>query len=740
MAAAFLPAVAAFGPNAFAGDDGPAPAVSFQHDVMAVLSRAGCNQGICHGNKNGKGGFRLSLRGENPAADFAMLTRDLSSRRVNVLDPEQSLLLLKPVMQTPHEGGRRLSMGSREYEILRSWIAAGMPADRAQLPHVERLTVEPAETVLKAPVNRVELRAVARFSDGTTRDVTRLASYETTLPSVEVDRDGVVRAPGACEVTVIVRYLNRQAPVRLAFISDRPEFVWRAPEPANFIDQHVFARLKSLSILPSGPIDDATFLRRAYLDLLGVLPSADEAQAFDADARSEKRARLVEALLERPEFAECWAAKWSDLLRNEEKTLDRKGVEAFHGWIRRSLEQNVPLDQFARELIASRGSTYQVPAANYWRGMRDTLTRAESTAQLFLGVRLQCAKCHNHPFDRWTQDDYYAWANLFSRVKYRVLENHRRDENDRHEFDGEQIVCMAREGNIDDPRTNAPPKPRFLGTGAQGVPGESDRLLALAGWIAQPDNRLFADAQANRIWYHLMGQGIVDPVDDFRATNPPSNPALLEALSHDLVSHKFDLRHMIRTIMQSHTYQSSCATNDTNRDDETKFSHARERRLPAEVLLDAISQVVEAPLEFAGYPVGIRAGALPGVQAVRVRDAAPRPAEQFLKIFGKPPRLQSCECERSTETTLAQTFQLVSGTVMTDLLSRPDNRLGRLLTQVASDRQIVDELYWAALSRAPSSTELAGTLEYLGGSPLRRERLEDVLWGLLNSNEFLMRR
>jgi hypothetical protein len=473
---------------------------------------------------------------------------------------------------------------------------------------------------------------------------------------------------------------------------------------------------------------------------LGLVPTAGAARAFVADASPDKRARLVDELLERPEFAECWAAKWSDLLRNEEKTLDRKGVETFHGWIRRSLAKNKPLDQFVRELIAARGSTYLVPAANFWRGMRDPLTRAEATAQVFLGVRLQCAKCHNHPFDRWTQDDYYSWSNLFSRVRYRVLENRRRDENDEHEFDGEQIVCMTRDGNIDDPRTGAAPPARFLGVRAASVPDDADRLLALADWIARPENLLFANAQANRIWYHLFGRGIVDPVDDFRATNPPSNPALLEALSRELVAHQFDLRHMLRTIMRSHTYQASCATNDTNREDETNFSHTIERRLPAEVLLDAISRVAEAPLAFEGYPAGLRAGELPGVRAVRDRDAPLRPADQFLKLFGKPPRLQSCECERSSETTLSQTFQLVSGGVMNELLGRPDNRIGRLLAQGASDSQIVDELYWSALSRGPTSAELAETLAYLAGSDRRREKLEDVLWGLLNSNEFLLRR
>jgi hypothetical protein len=481
-------------------------------------------------------------------------------------------------------------------------------------------------------------------------------------------------------------------------------------------------------------------VRRAFLDLLGILPVDDEARGFVVDTRSDKRSRLIDELLERQEYADFWALKWSDLLRNEEKTLDRKGVQNFHAWIRSGIARDKPLDQFAHELIASRGSTYLEPAANYYRAMRDPVMRAESTAQIFLGTRLQCSKCHNHPFDRWTQDDYYGWTNLFSRVQYRIIENRRRDMNDSHEFDGEQIVLMARKGDFNDPRTDKPRLPTFLGDAGSALPADADRLLALADWLASAKNRRFVETLANRIWFHLLGQGIVDPIDDFRATNPPVNPSLLAALSADLVEHEFSQKHLIRTIMNSRVYQLSATVNDSNRDDEVNFSRAREARLSAEQLADAIAQVAGVPLEFSGYPDGMRAGEIPGVAAVRDRDRRPSLADQFLKTFGKPPRLQACECERTGEPTLSQAFQLVSGPLVNELLTRRDNRFGKLIGSGRSTAEIVDELFWTALSRPPTDEELRSSVALADSPGDRRAHLEDLLWGLINSNDFLLRK
>eukprot|EP00913_Durusdinium_trenchii_P008792 g8258.t1 len=642
---------------------GGAETVSFRNDVMAVLSKAGCNAGVCHGNANGKGGFKLSLRGENPAADFRALTREVANRRTNRLRPERSLMLLKPTMQVAHEGGRRFAADSLEYRILHRWIAQGMPGDSKTVPRLTALSVTPTQAVLIEPRKTVQLRVEATFSDGTRRDLTRLAVYEPANQSAEVSTNGLVRRIDVGENTIAVRYLQQQVAVRLAFVPARPGYRWNGPKPANYVDGHIFAKLRSLRINPSATIDDATFIRRASLDLFGVIPTAEEARAFARDQRPDKRARLVDRMLKSPRFADFWAMKWSDLLRNEEKTLDRKGVQNYYAWIRKSIADGKPFNTFVRELIAARGSTYKSAPANYYRAMRKPLMRAESTAQLFLGVRLQCAKCHNHPFDRWTQDDYYGWANNFARVRYKIVENRRKDRNDKHEFAGEQIVYMATKGDVENPNSAEPTPPRFLGDATQSPSQQRDRLIQLADWVTSPKNRQFARSQVNRIWFQLMGRGIVDPIDDFRSTNPPVNPELLDALADDFVAHKFDIRHILRTIMNSRTYQFSAVPNATNKNDETNFSRAIIRRLSAEPLLDSLSRVVGTPVKFNGYPLGMRAVQIPGVRAVRLRDSRPSAGDHFLKLFGKPPRLQTCECERSEETTLTQTFQMVDSNI-----------------------------------------------------------------------------
>jgi hypothetical protein len=733
LLAGWLASTAAL-PHAEAGE------VSFRNDVMAVLSKAGCNLGVCHGNKNGKGGFLLSLRGENPEFDFAALSRDFSARRTNAVDPDQSLILLKATMQIAHEGGRRFTADSDEYAILHRWIAAGMPRDADDAPHVTGLHVTPSDSVLVEPESEVQLQAVATFSDGSRRDMTARVVYEPAHNIADVTPGGLVRRGGMGEDTITVRYLNQQVPVRVAFVPARPDFVWSAPEPANMIDEHVFDKLKKLRMNPSPECDDTVFMRRAYFDLLGMPPTAEKAREFVTDSQPDKRARLIDELLERQEFADFWAMKWSDLLRNEEKTLDRKGVQNFYHWIRHSIASGKPLNQFARELIAARGDTYDTPAANFYRAMRDPLTRSETAAQVFLGVRLQCAKCHNHPFDRWTMDDYYSWGNFFSRVEYEVIENNRRDRNDKHEFDGRQIVYIADKGEVKNARTGSPSRPRFLGADTPEFTADQDRLVELADWIADPNNRQFAEVQVNRIWFNLLGRGIVDPIDDFRATNPPSHPELLRALAEEFQNSNYDLRHMIRLIMNSRTYQLSAVPNETNADDERNFARSEIRRLSAEQMADALSRALDAPIEYNGYPRGMRAGELPGIRAVRYRDKSPSTGDQFLILFGKPPRLQACECERSDESTLSQAFQLVSGQLMNELLTRKDNRLSRLLeSSGTSSVEIIEELYWAALSRPPNEEELAGTVRYLDESSDRRSALEDIAWSLINANEFMLR-
>jgi hypothetical protein len=714
--------------------------VSFRNDVMAVLSKAGCNQGACHGNQNGKNGFRLSLRGDDPAFDFDALTHDMLGRRTDPLRPAESLILLKATALIPHEGGRRFPVHSPEYDLLYRWIAAGRQPDPPRTPVLRRIAVTPSEAVVPSPADHVPLHVQATFSDGTVRDVTRLAVYEPSNPIVTVTPDGMVQRQQMGETTILVRYLDQRAAVRLAFVPERPGFTWRDIPEANYIDPLVFAKLRALRVLPSPVCPDEVFLRRAYLDALGILATAAEARAFLNDHRSDKRTRLIDQLLERPEFADFWALKWSDLLRNEEKVLDRKGVQVFHHWIRGWIADGKPLNEFARQLLAARGSTYDHPPANYYRALRDPLIRAETTAQVFLGIRLQCAKCHNHPFDRWTQDDYYSLAAFFARVDYKIVTNNRTDRLDSHEFDGEQIVWLPRAGEVKHPRTEAAMPPRFLGSPTPELPDSADRLQALADWVARPDNPFFARAQVNRIWYHLMGRGLVEPNDDFRATNPPANGPLLEALVHDFVEHHFDLRQLVRTIMTSHVYQLSAVPNATNADDEANFSHALVRPLQAEQLLDALAQATGVPVKFTGYPLGLRAGQLPGVQTPRPRDQKATAGEQFLPGFGKPQRLLTCECERSEDTTIGQAFQLLTGPVVNDMLCAPGNRIGRLLAEGRPDREIIEELYLTSLSRLPRPSEVQALSSYVGRAKDRRAALEDVAWGLVSAKEFLLRR
>ncbi|MBI3414744.1 MAG: DUF1553 domain-containing protein [Verrucomicrobia bacterium] len=726
-----------------------ADAVSFRNEVMAVLARAGCSAGACHGNASGKAGFKLSLRGQDPDLDFIALTRDQFGRRISLLEPEQSLMLLKPTTTLAHEGGKRFAPGSPEYEIVRRWIADGATNDLASAPRLERIVVAPAEQILIEPAVEVQLRAEAFFSDGTRRDVTRLAVYETANGIAKAAPDGLVRREQAGETTVLVRYLQCQEPVRLAFVPARPDFRWTKLPANNFIDEQISAKLRQLRMNPSPLCADEVFLRRAHLDLLGLLPMADEARQFVADRRRDKRARVIDQLLERPEFADNWALKWADLLRVEERTLDAKGTAAFHHWIRQSIVDKKPLDQFVRELISARGSTYLNPAANFYRANRDAVTRAEAVAQVFLGTRLQCAQCHNHPFDRWTQADYFDWAAVFAKVQYKILENRRTDSNDSHEFKGEQIVYVARKGEVKNPRTGKAAEPRFLGTPAAAqarvtpnapAAAELDELEALAAWMTSPTNSFFARSQVNRIWFQLMGRGIVDPIDDFRATNPASHPALLDALAADFVKHKFDLRHTIRLVMNSRAYQLSSEPNDTSRDDELNYSHALVRRLAAEQLLDCEAQVAGVPTQFRGYPAGLRATQLPGAHTERRRGEKIGAADLFLEIFGKPQRLLTCECERSADTTMGQAFQMISGPSVNELLTQSDNRLTRLLASGQPNAAVIDELYWTALTRAPSATESAKATSHLQKAKDRRTALEDLAWGLLNAKEFVLRK
>ena len=707
--------------------------------MAAVVSRTGCNSGACHGNLNGKGGLKLSLRGEDPAGDHAVLTRDMLARRTDPHRPDDSLILQKATGGVPHEGGVRFSKASREYAVLRAWVAAGCPNDTGSGPRLARLDVTPASQILVDPTDRFAVKATAHFADGTRRDVTGLASFEFTAVGVaRITPAGEVVREQFGETVLIVRYLTEVVPVRVVFLPDRPA-PDMTPFPADHpIDRLVLTQLRSMRLAPAPLAPDHVFLRRAYLDALGILPTVDETRSFLADTRPDRRERLIDALLARPEFAEYWAQKWSDVLRNDEKALDRKGVAVFFRWISAQLAADRPLTEFARDVIAARGSTYAHPPANFWRAVRDPLQRAESVAQVFLGVRIACARCHNHPFDRWTMDDYYGFAALFARVDYRVLSNARRDDLDKHEFVGEQVVFQKRDGEMISGRTKQPAAPRLLN--GKVLATDADRLTAAAEWVTAADNPFFARAQVNRVWLHLMGRGLVDPNDDFRATNPPTNPELLDWLARDFAATGSRLKPLVRRVMTSRTYQLAATTRDAAvMADDLHHSHALVTPLEAEQLLDALSQVLGAPVRFPGYPTGLRANQIPAPPQTGRRHPSGT-GDQFLKTFGKPERLLTCECERSDDPGLLQAFQMITGDVVHQLLRDPDNRIGRRLFAGTADAALLDEFYLAALCRRPTDAEGRRILAYLAAAPDRRAAWEDVAWALVNSKEFLLRR
>lgn len=717
----------------------PVAAVSFTRDVMPILTKTGCNSGPCHGNQNGKGGFKLSLRGEDAEADYLAITRRDAGRRVAGLRPESSLLLLKPTMQRAHEGGQRFRADSPEYEAIAAWIRDGSSTDRATQPPLTAVEVSPGQRIMFAPERQFRITAIATFADGSRRDVTHLCLFEPSEPIVSIAANGLVEALQPGEATIIVRYLHETRPVRVVIRPARQPFVWQGPRPRNAIDERVFAKLRQCEVQPAATCSDSVFLRRSYLDLLGLLPTGSEARAFVADARSDKRDRLIDTLLHRPEFAEHWAQRWADLLRVEERTLDWKGTQLVHHWLRDTFTGEARVDELARALVLGQGSTYESAPANFYRAMRDPLTRAETVAQLFLGTRLQCARCHNHPFDRWTQDDYYAWGSLFVEIDYKIIENRRRDRNDQHEFDGEQIVFWSSQAEcLKHPRSGTAVLPRLLGT-ARAVSTETPRLVQLADWLTAPSNRWFASVQANRVWFQLMGRGLVEPIDDFRATNPASHPELLDDLAAELVRQRYDVRGLIRKIMRSHTYQLAGSARFESDAEASLFACGSPRRLTSEQLLDGLTSVTGVAVPFNGYPQGTRAGEIPGARAVRDRDQPPTPGDSFLKLFGKPPRLLACECERAPDVTLAQMLQLVSGPLLDGMVSHADNRLTQPLGERKGWPERIDDLYWHTLSRPATELELETATRLVSQAPHPRRGLEDVLWALLNSHEFLLR-
>jgi hypothetical protein len=704
----------------------PAP-TSFRNEVIASLNVGGCNSGACHGTPSGKNGFKLSLRGFDPAADYIQLTRDVIGRRTDRLNPDASLILQKGLGRVPHEGGQRYLASSVPVSALRGWLSEGLQDDPPTLPELKRIDVLPGSRVQLEPGRWQQLAVLAHFSDGSVRDVTRLTVFSSSDTAVaDVSPTGFVEFKQAGEVAILCRYLMELNTVRLTYLEPRKGFVWTNPPENNYVDKHVFAKLKMLSIPPSDLCTDQEFVRRAYLDLCGILPTPAEVREFLASTAPNKRARLIDALLERPEYADFWTLKWSDVFRSSRKSIQVKGTHVFQHWLREHMVRNTGFDQIVHELLTASGSTYANPAASYYRIARDPQNLAETTVQLFFGIRMQCAKCHNHPFERWTQDDYYSMAAFFARVKQK---KDPLEPGPTPQVAGGEIIYDGRSGEVTQPRTGKVMAPKFMGGAVPAIAADRDRREVLADWLASGANPFFAKSVANRIWFHLTGKGIVDPVDDFRDSNPSANDELLDALAKDFAANKFDVKHLIRVIMNSRTYQLSAQANDFNKDDSKYFSHAVTKLLTAEQLLDAICTVSEVPEKFTGLPLGTRATQLPDGDV----------NHPFLKTFGQPARELACECERESDSNLAQALQLINGPTVNEKLRNSNNRIGRLLAKKTSDLEILNDLYLSTLSRLPTENDVKVSMEHIARAADKRKAWEDIHWALLNAKEFLFR-
>lgn len=714
-------------PVTVTGMDKPEP-VSFRHDLVGALNVGGCNSGACHGTPSGKNGFRLSLRGYDPAADYIQLTRDVHGRRTDRLHPEMSLIYQKALAKVPHEGGQRFQAKEIPAQMMKAWLSQGLQNDSPKLANVDRIEILPGSRVANAPARWQQLAVLAHLSDGKVRDVTQLTVFSSSDEAVAgVNKSGLVEFYEAGEVAILCRYLDQMETVRLTYLEPREGFVWNNPPENNYVDKHVFAKLKLLSIPTSNLCTDQEFLRRAYLDLCGILPTPKEVKAFMESTDENKRAKLIDELLERPEYADYWTLKWTDVLRNNRKHVQYKGAIAFQKWVRNHVAANNGFDKMVQELLTANGSTFANPPANYYRIAKTPQDLAETTAQLFFGIRMQCAKCHNHPFERWTQDDYYSLAAFFARVQRKV--DPLQPGSNPKKKDGAEIIFSARSGEVTQPRSGQRMAPKVMGLKAPEIPDGKSRRDVLADVVTSPENKYFAKSIVNRIWYHLNGKGIVDPVDDFRESNPSANDELLDALTADFVKSGHDVKHLIRVIMSSRTYQLSAQTNSLNREDEKYFSHATTKLMSAEPLLDAICQVTGIGEKFSGMPTGTRAVQLPDGEY----------NHPFLKTFGQPARELACECERQSDSNLAQALQLINGPTVNGKLRSASNVIGEMLKKKMPEADMLDELYLKTLSRLPNEGESKVNLTHVQNAQDKRKAWEDVLWALINSKEFLFR-
>ncbi len=707
-----------------------APVVwNFKNDVIPVMTKVGCNQGACHGALAGKNGFKLTLRGYDPDTDYYTLTRQSVARRVSLDNPSASLMLLKPTFTVPHGGGKRFSSSSLEFKILSGWIAEGAPAPSPSDPEVTGLQVFPASATLhEGDQQQIVVRAT--YSDGSVRDVTRWVKYSSNNDATaSVDDNGLVKMNGPGEAAVTLWYSSRVLYARLTvpYPNQVSASAYSDFPRRNFIDGLVLDKLRRLNIAPSALCSGSDFIRRAYLDATGTLPSAGEVEAFLSDKGPNKRAALIDSLLERDEYVDYWAYKWSDLFLVSSRKLRPTAMWAFYDWVRSSVQQNKPWNRMTAEIFAGAGSTRENGALNYFILHKDPIDLMETSTEAFLGQRITCARCHNHPLEKWTQTQYYEMVNLFSRVGIK-----------NGSMGGDQVVYVKTSGEYLHPRLLRPLPPTPLDGKPMPLDSTADRRAAFLAWMTGADNPYFARNVVNRVWGNFMGRGIVNPVDDLRATNPASNEELLSALSQDFVAHGYDVKHLIRTIMNSSVYQLSSTANSTNQNDNIFYSKYIVKRLPAEVILDAFSQLTGVPTPFPGYPAGTRALQLPDSQV----------KSSFLTTFGRPPRIMCDASERSSDPTVGQALKLLNGDTLNKKLSSAEGNLALFLKLGLSDSRILDQLFLAAYSRYPSAAEKQQLLSALSQSEpskgsaesrlaAHREALEDMTWALLTSKAFL---
>ena len=698
----------------------PAEEISFRNHVQPVLAKAGCNAGACHGAAAGQNGFRLSLRGYDDEGDFITLTRQAQGRRINPADPGRSLLLLKATGTIPHKGGKRFDVGSLEYKILADWIAAGTTGPKDSDPRIERLEVSPAHVVLTNAATQ-QLTVTAHFNNGRSEDVTRWVKYTAANASVAVVNDlGLVNVVGHGEGAITAWYLSRIAigTVSVPFTNSLAPEVFTKAQRRNFIDDLVLKKLKDLNVEPSPRSSDAEFIRRVFLDTIGTLPGAEDVRKFLADTSDSKRDALIEQLLDRPEFADYWSYQWSDLLLVSSRNLKPSSMWSFYNWIHDNVSANTPWDVMVRNIVTAQGSTVQNGAANFYAIHDNPADLSETASQAFLGMSINCAKCHNHPMEKWTNDQYYQMANLFARV---------RTKNGAE--DGERIVFAAASGDLVQPLRGKPQTPAPLDGAPLPKNFSGDRREPLAAWLTSPENPYFTRAIVNRIWANFFGVGLVENVDDLRMTNPASNEELLSTAARHLVENKYDLKSLMRAILQSATYQRTSEPLPTNKDENRFYSRYYPKRLMAEVLLDAYSQVTSAPTEFKYYPRGLRAIQLPDSKV----------DSYFLGSFGRPEREKTCTCERTSEPSVTQVLHIFNGDTLNQKLAAKQNSLTKLLDSKKSPAEIVDEAYLAALARFPTPEEklkFQAALEQTKPDEFRAA-VEDVFWAVLSSKEFI---